>query len=76
MSIRFDPLRDNNTSIVDLIYYDENDGTPGYSHHATVYYKALYLFSQFPDIVDYPYEPYLFSGPRRGQSSIEHRQYL
>lgn len=44
-SVRFDPLRDNNTSLIDLIYYDENDGTSGYSHHATVYYKALDMYS-------------------------------
>jgi hypothetical protein len=40
-SIRFDPLRDNNPGIIDVIYYDENDGTAGYPHHATVYYKAV-----------------------------------
>jgi hypothetical protein len=45
VSVRFDPLRDNNTGLIDLIYYDENDGTPGYSHHATVYYKAVDLYS-------------------------------
>jgi hypothetical protein len=42
-SVRFDPLRDNNASIVDLLYFDENDGTGGYAHHATVYYKALII---------------------------------
>jgi hypothetical protein len=42
-SIRFDPLRDNNPGIIDVIYYDENDGTAGYSHHATVYYKAIII---------------------------------
>lgn len=47
-SIRFDPLRDNNPSIIDVIYYDENDGTPGYAHHATVYYKALDMYSLNP----------------------------
>ena len=31
-----------------MIYYDESDGTVGYSHHATVYYKALDLYSLSP----------------------------
>jgi hypothetical protein len=44
-STRFDPLRDNNPNIIDLIYYDENDGTSGYPHHATVHYKALEIGS-------------------------------
>ena len=44
VSIRFDPLRDNNTSTIDLIYYDENDGKVGYAHHSTVYYKAVDLY--------------------------------
>jgi hypothetical protein len=38
---RFDPLRDNNTRIIDVLYYDENDGTGSYPHHATIYYKAV-----------------------------------
>jgi hypothetical protein len=42
-NLRFDPLRDNNPGIIDLIYYDESDGTAGYAHHATVYYKAVAL---------------------------------
>ena len=42
-SIRFDPLRDNNPAIIDVLYYDESDGTPGYDHHATLYYKAVKL---------------------------------
>lgn len=42
-STRYDPLRDNNPNIIDLLYYDENDGTPGYPHHATLYYKAIAL---------------------------------
>lgn len=42
-SVRFDPLRDNNTGLIDVLYYDEDDGTPGYSHHATLYYKAIQL---------------------------------
>jgi hypothetical protein len=42
-STRFDPLRDNNPNIIDLLYYDENDGTAGYLHHATLYYKAVQL---------------------------------
>ena len=40
-SVRFDPLRDNNTGLIDLLYYDESDGTSGYAHHATLYYKAF-----------------------------------
>jgi hypothetical protein len=42
-SIRWDPLRDNNPGIIDVLYYDENDGTAGYDHHATVYYKAIVI---------------------------------
>jgi hypothetical protein len=42
-SIRFDPLRDNNPNIVDVLYYDESDGSGGIDHHATVYYKALVI---------------------------------
>lgn len=42
-SVRFDPLRDNNPDIIDVIIFDENDGTTGYDHHATVYYKAIIL---------------------------------
>ena len=42
-STRYDPPRDNNPNIIDLLYYDENDGTPGYYHHATLYYKAVTL---------------------------------
>ena len=44
-SIRWDPLRDNNPKIIDLLYYDENDGTSGYDHHATIYYKGVYIDS-------------------------------
>jgi hypothetical protein len=42
-SVRFDPLRDNNPGIIDLLYFDENDGVPGFPHHATVFYKALII---------------------------------
>lgn len=42
-STRYDPLRDNNSNIIDLLYYDENDGTPGYYHHAELFYKAVAL---------------------------------
>jgi hypothetical protein len=42
-SIRFDPLRDPSPGIIDLLYYDEDDGTAGYSHHATLYYKAIVI---------------------------------
>jgi hypothetical protein len=42
-STRYDPLRDNNPNIIDLLYYDENDGTPGYFHHATLYDKTVAL---------------------------------
>lgn len=41
--IRFDPLRDNNPGIIDVLYFDENDGTPGYAHHATLFYKAIII---------------------------------
>jgi len=47
-SIRWDPLRDNNPGIIDVLYYDENDGTAGYDHHATVYYKAVDISSTLP----------------------------
>jgi hypothetical protein len=40
-SVRFDPLRDPAPGIVDVLFYDENDGTAGYPHHATVFYKAI-----------------------------------
>jgi hypothetical protein len=43
VSARYDPLRDTNSNLVDIVYYDEHDGTPGYFHHATVYYKAIQL---------------------------------
>jgi hypothetical protein len=42
-SVRFDPLRDNNPAIMDVLFYDENDGTAGYDHHATLYYKGIVL---------------------------------
>jgi hypothetical protein len=42
-SVRFDPLQDNNPAIIDLLYYDENDGTANYDHHATLYYKAIVI---------------------------------
>jgi hypothetical protein len=51
-STRFDPLRDNNPGIIDLLYYDENDGTAGYPHHATVYYKAIDLGTVTPPPAD------------------------
>ena len=41
VSIRYDPLRDNNKSLIDLAYYKEDDGTSGYNHHGTIWYKAL-----------------------------------
>lgn len=40
-SIRFDPLRDNKPSIIDILVYDEDDGTAGFNNHATIYYKAV-----------------------------------
>ena len=40
---RFDPLRDNNTQIIDVLYYDESDGTDNYPHHATIYYKGVHI---------------------------------
>jgi protocatechuate 3,4-dioxygenase beta subunit len=42
-SVRFDPLRDNNPNIIDFIYFDQNDGSPGYRRHAVIYYKAIVL---------------------------------
>jgi hypothetical protein len=51
-SVRFDPLRDNNPGLIDVLYYDEDDGTAGFSHHATLYYKAIQLSgaSASPDV--------------------------
>ena len=43
VSIRYDPLRDNNKSLIDLAYYKEDDGTSGYNHHGTIWYKALQI---------------------------------
>ncbi len=43
ITIRYDPLRDNNKSLVDLAYYKEDDGTAGYNHHGTIWYKALQI---------------------------------
>ncbi|MDX6475402.1 MAG: hypothetical protein QOH95_913, partial [Gaiellaceae bacterium] len=40
-SVRFDPLRETNAGIIDVLYYDEHDDTAGYPHHATIYYKAV-----------------------------------
>jgi hypothetical protein len=42
-SVRFDPLRDNNTNIIDAIYFDERDNSDTSHHHATVYYKAIVI---------------------------------
>ena len=42
-SVRFDPLRDNNTNIIDVIYFDERDNSDAPHHHATVYYKAIVI---------------------------------
>jgi chitodextrinase len=44
-SVRFDPLRDNNAGIIDVIYYDERDNADATHHHATVYYKAIVIGS-------------------------------
>ncbi len=44
-SIRFDPLRETNAGIIDLVYFDEYDGTAGYPHHSTIYYKAIVIGS-------------------------------
>jgi hypothetical protein len=65
-SVRFDPLRDNNTGIIDVIYYDESDGTVGYSHHATVYYKALDLYSLTPTTLSVTPTNLLFSANQGG----------
>jgi hypothetical protein len=40
---RFDPLRDNNAHIVDVIYYDERDNSDCANHHATLFYKAFVM---------------------------------
>jgi hypothetical protein len=40
-SIRFDPLRDNNPGIIDVIYFDEEDDSDCAHHHARVFYKAV-----------------------------------
>jgi hypothetical protein len=42
-SIRFDPLRDNNPGIIDVLYYDERDNSDCSHHHATLYYKAIVI---------------------------------
>jgi hypothetical protein len=42
-SIRFDPLRDPSPGIIDVLYFDESDGTAGFAHHATLYYKAIVI---------------------------------
>jgi hypothetical protein len=47
-SVRFDPLRDPNPGIIDLLYYDEDDGTAGYDHHGTLYYKAIVVQNASP----------------------------
>jgi len=47
-SIRFDPLRDPNPGIIDLLYYDEDDGTAGYDHHGTLYYKGIVIQNASP----------------------------
>ena len=44
-SVRFDPLRDNNPNIIDVIYFDERDNSDASHHHATVYYKAIVIGS-------------------------------
>ena len=44
-SIRFDPLRDNNPSLVDVLYFDERDNSDASHHHATLYYKAIVIGS-------------------------------
>jgi hypothetical protein len=46
-SVRFDPLRDNNPGIIDVLYFDESDGA-GPGHHATVFYKAIVLSGGTP----------------------------
>jgi chitodextrinase len=44
-SVRFDPLRDNNPGIIDVLYFDERDNSDSSHHHATVYYKAIVIGS-------------------------------
>jgi len=50
VSVRFDPLRDTNPTLIDIVYYDERDGTAGYAHHATIYYKAIEIGPQVPSV--------------------------
>jgi chitodextrinase len=44
-SIRFDPLRDNNSGIIDVIYFDERDDSDCTHHHARVFYRAIVIGS-------------------------------
>lgn len=68
VSIRFDPMRDNNTGIIDVLYYDESDGTVGYSHHSTVYYKALDLYSLNPTTLSVTPNSLSFSANQGGSN--------
>ena len=43
VSLRYDPLRDNNPSLIDFTYYKENDGRSGYTNHGTIWYKAVQI---------------------------------
>jgi hypothetical protein len=40
-STRFDPLRDANPGIIDVVYFDEKDDSDCAHHHARVFYKAV-----------------------------------
>ena len=42
-SIRFDPLRDNNPGIIDVLYFDEQDDSDCAHHHGRVFYKAVVI---------------------------------
>ena len=49
MSIRFDPLRETNSSVIDVVYYSENDKTVASPvHHSTLYYKAVEIAGGSP----------------------------
>ena len=67
-SIRFDPLRDPNPGIIDLLYYDEDDGTTGYDHHGTLYYKAIVTKTGSPP-TSHPRSPPTFIGSDSDRTS-------
>ncbi len=48
-SIRFDPSRDNNPNVIDVVYFDEQDDSDCAHHHARVMYKAVAIGAPAPD---------------------------